>query len=153
VLVVFIGLSALATGWAWRGIGSLCALIPEERLIAFFPPGEGLFRYFGSLAFFALSLCTIVSLAFLFSCCNVKPAAATVVTLTIFLIDRILYFWPQFESYKPYFMTTHMVTWINFFRSPVPWSRMVEDYLYLLGLNATFFLVGCTIFLRRDLKS
>jgi len=153
VLVVFIGGTALLTGWLWRGLGSLCAIIPEDRLLALFPPGEGLVRYFSVLPFFALSLCSIVSLAFMFSCCNMKPAAATVVTMTVFLVDRILYFWPQFVSYKPWFMTTHMVTWVNLFRSPVPWAKMGEDYLYLLGLNATFFIVGCTIFLRRDLKS
>ena len=50
-------------------------------------------------------------------------------------------------------MTSHMVTWVNFFRSPVPWANMAEDYLWLLGLNATFFVIGCTIFLRRDFKS
>ena len=78
----FIGCTALLTGWAWRGLGSLCAIIPEDRLLAFFPPGEGLLHYFGVLPFFALSLCSIVSLAFMFSCCNMKPAAATVVTMT-----------------------------------------------------------------------
>ena len=153
VLVVFIGCTALLTGWAWRGLGSLCAIIPEERLLAFFPPGEGLLHFFGVLPFFALSLCSIVSLAFMCSCCNMKPAAATVVTMTVFLVDRILYFWPQFASYKPWFMTTHMVTWVNVLRTPVPWMKMAEDYLYLFGLNATFILIGCTIFLRRDLKS
>ena len=153
VLVGYLGCTALLTGMAWRGVGSLCAAVPEERLLAFFSPGEGLSRYFGALPFFALSLCAIVSLAFLFSCCNVKPAAATVMTLMVFFVDRILYLWPQFASYKPWFMTSYMVTWVNFFRSPVPWERMSEDYLCLLGLNATFVLIGCTIFLRRDLKS
>ena len=153
VLVAFITCTALLTGYAWRGLGSLCAVIPEDRLVAMYPPGEGTARYFATVPFFALSLCTIVSLAFMFSCFNMKPAAATVVTLTVFLVDRILYFWPQFASYKPWFMTTHMVTWVNVFRSPIPWAKMAEDYLYLFGLNATFFLVGCTIFLRRDLKA
>ena len=153
VLIAFIGVSAFVAGWLWRGVGGLCALIPEERLFALFTPREGLVRYFSALPLFAMSLCTIVSLAFLFSCCNVKPAAATVITLTIFLVDRILYFWPQFEGYKPWFMSTHMVTWIHYFRDPVPWGRMAEDYLWLLGLNATFFVVGCAIFLRRDFKS
>ena len=153
VLVAFIASTALLTGYAWRGLGSLCAVIPEDRLLALFPPREGLVRYFTTVPFFALSLCSIVSLAFMCSCCNMKPASATVVTMTVFLVDRILYFWPQFASYKPWFMTTHMVTWVNILRSPVPWERMAEDYLYLFGLNATFILVGCTIFLRRDLKS
>ena len=153
VLVAYLGVTALLTGLAWRGMGSLCAVVPEERLLAFFPPGEGLARYFGALPLFSLSLCAIVSLAFLFSCCDIKPAAATVITLTIFFVDRILYLWPQFASYKPWFMTSHMVTWVNFFRSPVPWANMAEDYAWLFGLNATFFVVGCTIFLRRDFKS
>lgn len=153
VLIIFIGITALLTGLAWQGLGSLCALIPEERLLAFYSPGEGLARYFAALPCFCLSFCTIVSLAFMFSCCNMKPASATIVSLAILFVDRILDFWPQFASFKPWFMTSHMVTWLNVFRSPVPFGRMAEDYLYLFGLNATFVLVGCTIFLRRDLKS
>ena len=153
VLIVFIGVTALLTGIVWQGLGSLCALIPEEKLLAFYPPGEGLARYFAAMPCFGLSFCTIVSIAFMFSCCNMKPASATIVCLAILFVDRILDFWPQFASFKPWFMTSHMVTWLNVFRSPVPWGRMAEDYLYLFGLNATFVLVGCTIFLRRDLKS
>jgi ABC-2 type transport system permease protein len=153
VLIVFIGVTALLTGLAWQGLGSLCAVIPEEKLLAFYPPGEGLARYFAALPCFGLSFCTIVSLAFMFSCCNMKPASATIVSLAILFVDRILDFWPQFASFKPWFMTSHMVTWLNVFRSPLPWGRMAEDYLYLFGLDATFVLVGFTIFLRRDLKS
>jgi len=45
------------------------------------------------------------------------------------------------------------VTWLNVFRSPMPVWKMAEDYLYLFGLNVTFILIGCAVFLRRDLKS
>ena len=152
-LIVFIGITALFTGLAWQGLGSLCALIPEQKLLAFYSPAEGLARYFAALPFYGLSFCTIVSLAFMFSCCNMKPASATIVSLAILFVDRILDLWPQFASFRSWFMTIHMATWVNIFRSPVPWAKMAEDYLYLFGLNATFFLVGCTIFLRRDLKS
>lgn len=153
VLIVFIGLTALLTGIAWQGLGSLCALIPEERLLSFFPQREGLIRYFVAMPCFGLSFCTIVSLAFMLSCCNMKPASATIVCLAVLFVDRILDFWPQFASFKHWFMTSHMVTWLNVFRSPVPVWKMAEDYLYLFGLNATFILIGCAIFLRRDLKS
>lgn len=153
VLIVFIGVTALLTGVSWQGVGSLCAIIPEERLLAFYPPGEGLVRYFAAMPCFGLSFCTIVSLAFMFSCCNMKPASATIVSLAILFTDRILNFFPQFASFSPWFMTSHMVTWLNVFRSPVPWERMAEDFLYLFGLDATFVLVGCAIFMRRDLKS
>ncbi len=153
VLIVFIGVTALMTGAAWQGLGSLCAVVPEEKLLAFYPQGEGLVRYFAAMPCVALSFCTIVSLAFMFSCCNMKPASATIVSLAILFTDRILDFFPQFASFTPWFMTSHMVTWLNVFRSPLPWPKMAEDYLYLFGLDATFVLIGCTIFLRRDLKS
>lgn len=153
VLIFFIGVTALLTGLAWKGLGSLCALIPEEKLLVFYPPREGLLRYFAAMPCFGLSFCTIVSLAFMLSCCNMKPASATIVCLAVLFVDRILDFWPQFSSFKHWFMTSHMVTWLNAFRSPVPWAKMAEDYLYLFGLNVTFILVGCAVFLRRDLKS
>jgi hypothetical protein len=35
----------------------------------------------------------------------------------------------------------------------MPVWKMAEDYLYLFGLNVTFILIGCAVFLRRDLKS
>jgi ABC-2 type transport system permease protein len=153
VLIIFIGITALLTGLAWQGLGSLCAVIPEEKLLAFYPPREGLIRYFAAMPCFGLSFCTIVSLAFMLSCCNMKPASATIVCLAVLFVDRILDFWPQFASFKPWFMTSHMVTWLNVFRSPMPVWKMAEDYLYLFGLNVTFILIGCAVFLRRDLKS
>ena len=153
VLIVFIGITALLTGIAWQGLGGLCAVIPEEKLLAFYPQREGLVRYFAAMPCFALSFCTIVSFAFMFSCCNMKPASATIVSLAVLFVDRILDFWPTFAPFKGWFMTSHMVTWLNVFRSPVPYGKMAEDFLFLFGLNATFILVGCTIFLRRDLKS
>ncbi len=153
VLVVFIGVTALLTGMAWRGVGGLFAYVPEERLLVLFTQTEGLIRFGSALLFLTASLLTITTLGFMFSCFNAKPAAATVITLTLFLADRILSFMPQFESYKHWFMTTHMATWTNIFRDPIPWERIAGDYLYLFGLNATFLIVGYAVFSRRDFKS
>jgi ABC-2 type transport system permease protein len=153
VLVLFIGLSALLTGMAWRGTGGLFAFVPEEKLMILYPQTEGLIRYGASMLLQTASLVTITTLAFMFSCFNAKPAAATVITLTLFLADRILSFMPQFESYRHWFMTTHMATWTNIFREPIPWDRIAGDYLYLLGLNGTFLIIGFAVFSRRDFKS
>lgn len=152
VLIVFIGMTALLTGLAWQGLGSLCAVIPGE-LLAFFPPREGLLRYFGGMLCYGMGFCTIVSLAFMFSCCNMKPASATIVCLATLFVDRVMISFPQFAPFKSWFMTSHMLTWQNAFHSPVPWTKMAVDYLYLFGLDATFIIIGCAVFLRRDLKS
>jgi ABC-2 type transport system permease protein len=152
-LVLFIAGTALLAGIAWRGVGGIFAFIPEEKLFAVFPAAEGLARFGAALLCYATALCAISSLAFMFSCFNVKPAAATVVTLTVFLADRILYLWPQFADYRGWFMSAHLASWINLFRDPIPWATMAEDYLYLLGVNATFVIVGMAVFCRRDFKS
>jgi ABC-2 type transport system permease protein len=68
-------------------------------------------------------------------------------------VDWILHEMPYFESYHSWMMTTHMNTWMNVFREPLPWSRMVEDYAILFGLDATFFIVGAVVFASRDFKS
>ena len=152
-LIFFIGLTALATATIVRGNGGLFVMIPEERLLALYDFGPGLQRYLLSLPCYALSLLTITTFAFLLSCWNMKPAAATITAIAFFFIDWILHFVPYFETYRPWMMTTHMGTWLNVFRAPIPWEKMAEDYAYLLGIDATFVIIGLAVFQRRDFKS
>lgn len=153
ILSLFIGLTALATATFVRGNGGLFVMVPEEKLIAFYDFAPGLQRYLLGLPCNALSLLTISTLSFLFSCWNMKPAASTITAITVFFIDWICHLLPYFESYRPWMMTTHMATWLNVFRSPIPWEKMVEDYTYLLAINATLLIIGLAVFQRRDFKS
>jgi ABC-2 type transport system permease protein len=134
-------------------VGGIFAFIPEEKLFAIYPMREGLLRFGAALCFYGAALCAISSLGFMFSCFNAKPAAATVITLTIFLADRILYMWPQFADYRHLFMSSHLASWVNIFRDPIPWTKVATDYLYLVGINATFVIIGMAVFCRRDFKS
>ncbi len=152
-LVIFIGLSALGAAMLVRGAGGLFLIIPEERLIAFYDFGPGLTRYLAALPCMGLSMLTISTFSFLLSCFNMKPAAATISAITIFFVDWIFHLIPYFETYRPWMMTKHMSTWLNVFRNPWPWPQMLEDYGILLGLDATFFLVGVIVFSSRDFKS
>ncbi len=152
-LVAFIGVSAFATAFAVRGGGGLFLMIPEEHLTTFYDFGPGLLRYACALPCFALSLLTITTFAFQLSCWNIKPAAATISAITLFMVDWIFHLVPYFETYRPWMMTTHMGTWLNVFRSPLPWQQMLEDYAYLLGLDASFLLIAAVVFSTRDFKS
>jgi len=152
-LVIFAGLSALCLGLLVRGTGGLFPLIPDVNLLVLYDFGPGLERYLGVLPCFGLSMLTLSTFAFQLSCWNVKPAAATISAITVFFVDWILHQMPYFQSYHQWMMTTHMNSWMNVFREPVPWSRMIEDYAYLLGLDATFFIVGAVVFASRDFKS
>ena len=96
---------------------------------------------------------SVTSLGFTLSCFNMKPAAATIATLSYFIADSIFRSIPYFESIKPWFITTHTETWVNILRSPIPWPRMVEDYAYLFAVNFTMVVIGAAVFQRRDFKS
>lgn len=152
-LAFFIGLSALAFGLARQGFGGFFAFQPLDKLFAIYDFGPGLARYLGSLPLLGLGLLSIASLGFMLSCCNVKPAAATICTLSYFIADMIFRGIPYFESIKFWFITSHTETWYNVFRSPMPWAQMLEDYAYLIGVDATFVAIGVVIFSTRDFKS
>lgn len=152
-LAIFIGLSALALGIARHGVGGFFAFQPLERLFVLYEFGPGLARYLGSLPLLAMSLLSMTSLGFMLSCFNMKPAAATICTLSYFIADMIFRGIPYFEPIKVWFITYHTETWYNIFRSPLPWQRIVEDYAYLFGVDATFVLVGVVVFSMRDFKS
>ncbi|MES2570725.1 MAG: ABC transporter permease, partial [Verrucomicrobiota bacterium] len=140
-LIGFIGLTALVAGICYRGTGGLFVFAPLEKIFALHPMQAGLLRYFGSLVMLTLSLSTITSLGFLFSCLKIKPAAATILTLSLIFLDSIFRNIPYFESLQPYFITTHMATWLNVFVTHIPWETVIEDYAYLFGINATCLIV------------
>ena len=152
-LVAFYGLSALLAGVLYQGMGGLFAFAPMEHLFALYEPGPGLWRYLGALPLLALCLTSFASLGFLFSCLNMKPAAATVVTLTIFFFDFIFRNIPYFESIKPYFLTGHMTAWLGIFVQHIDWRGIAGDLAYLLALDATFVVVGIVAFSQRDFKA
>jgi ABC-2 type transport system permease protein len=152
-LTAFIGLSALGIGMLRQGVGGFFAFQPLQQLFVLYDFGPGVQRYLCALPFLAFSLVSVTSLAFMLSCCNMKPAAATICTLTYFLTDSIFRSIPYFESLKPWFITSHVETWYNVFRSPVPWLQMLEDIAYLAGMDATFVLIGVVVFSVRDFKS
>ena len=152
-LIFFIGITALLAGLLRQGVGGLFVFAPVEGVFGLFEFGDGLRRYLCALPFLGLSLLTITSLGFMLSCFNMKPAAATIVTLSIFFIDVIFRNIPYFESLKQWFFTGHMATWLNVFQPRIPTAQMIEDYAYLLAVNLTLVMIGIVNFQQRDFKS
>lgn len=152
-LTVFITVTALLTGLSYRGLGGLFVYAPLEKIFALHGMWDGLARMAGAIPLLSLSLLTISSLAFFLSCTNMKPAAATIVTLSFFFMDSILRNIPFFESYQHLFFTSRMAAWIDVFRQPIPWHDMAQDYIWMTTINLTLFLAGVIVFSRRDFKS
>ena len=153
--VFFVGASGYlmavaAVGWQ----GGLFVMEPKMKVFAAYPEWwEGASRLALSAAGVGLSMITLSSIAFMFSCLKIKPAAATIITLTILFVDMILQNFPFFKPYESYFITWRMGAWIFLMEQNIPWAKITESFALLTGLNITLFILGWLSFQLRDFKT
>lgn len=153
--VFFVGISGYAMAVAAVGWeGGLFVMEPKMKVFAAYPDWwEGAGRLALSAVGIGISMITISSIAFMFSCFRIKPAAASIITLTILFVDMILQFFPFVKPYESYFVTWRMSAWVFLMEQHISWPKIIESYAFLLGLNATLFIIGWLAFQTRDFKT
>jgi ABC-2 type transport system permease protein len=152
-LALFIVLSSLVLGVLDRGLGPFFIVDPFQHVAGVFDTGVGLGRYVLATMFLCFAMSTIACLGFMFSCFNMKPAAATIVTLSVYFADIILYKIPVFDDIKGWFISGHMNKWSQFFQPKIPWDVVGQSAGYLLAFDLFFLACGAIYFARRDFKS
>ncbi len=153
LLVVVLAGTALAMARIWFPWGGMFVSFPPGIGFNLFPADVGFRLYMWSMLFMALNASVVVGLAFMFSCFNMKPAAATILALTVILFSMVMENIPFFEPFKEWFPTYHFHTWLRIFSTPTPWNSVGQTLSVLLALNLTTFLVGASAFQVRDIKS
>ncbi len=154
VLIQFITWSAFGLGLALKGWGGgFFVMAPEIGLLSFYDWDFGLQRFALASVFLSCSMMTISSIAFLFSCLPIKPAAATIGALSYFIIDRILKETGFMENYDHLLLTKHIVSWTRLLVEDIPWPIIIRDYTALAAVCLTCLILGIAIFESRDLKS
>jgi ABC-2 type transport system permease protein len=153
VLALFIVLTSLAFGVLDRGLGPFFVVDPFQKLTGIFNVGVGLDRYVMATAALCFSMTTLACLGFMFSCFNMKPASATIVTLSVYFADIILYKIPFFEDIKGYFLSANMNKWSQLFQPAIPWKDLGHNAAYLIAFDIAFLAIGAIYFARRDFKS
>ncbi len=152
LLIASLGGFALLFAVLWFPWGGLFVFIPGE-MFSVFDAATGWQRYALAHVFMIAKAFTVLSLAFMFSCGNMKPAAATILALSFFFMSAILQQIPYFKDLQHWFLTYHLNLWQLIFTERIPWWRMGESLSILLGCNFTFLIIGCTVFQVRDIKS
>jgi ABC-2 type transport system permease protein len=153
-LIVFIGATSLLAGLLNRGAGGgLFVWAPEEGVFEILSFSTGMARYALSLPMLALSTLTVSSIAFMFSCFKIKPATATILTVSIMVVDMILQRLPFAASYRDYALATHMAVYVKVYLQPIPWAEILRGYAFLAGIDASCFIIGWFAFQSRDFKS
>lgn len=157
--IIFAALLVFALGFFALGFASL--LFPWKGMFVFVPgqafsvlaASEGLVRFGLAHCVLAANASVVLTIAFMFSCFNMKPAAATILALTFLFVNLVLEAIPFFDRYENWFVTHHFKCWLMIFQNPIPWAQIMESEAILAGVIATAFTIGCTVFYVRDIKS
>jgi ABC-2 type transport system permease protein len=152
LLVAALGAFGVFFGHLFFGFGGLFVFIPGE-LFSVFSASEGWEHYAVSNTFLIVKAISIMSAAFMFSCFNVKPAAATILALSFFFVNAVLQQIPYFRDYQHFFFTHHLNLWQLMFGQPIPWWKAGQSFSVLVGFNISFLVIGCAVFHARDIKS
>jgi ABC-2 type transport system permease protein len=151
-----ITLGAIALGFArilfpWKGMFVFGEV--SNPVFGLFPPDEGLKLYMLSHLLMAMNAVTMLSIASMLSCFNMKPAAATILALSFLFMNMVLEHIPFFETYQDWFITHHFTRWISLYQTPTPWTLIAQSEIVLLATIATTFVIGALAFQVRDIKS
>ena len=152
VLVLALGLTALVFArvlFPWKG---MFVFVPGHAF-SVLAADEGMLRLVFSHLFLAVNATVMVSVAFMFSCFNMKPAAATILALSFIFLSAVMESIPFFDRYENWFITHHFKCWLLVFQNPIPWVQIIQSEIILLATNATAFVVGSMAFQVRDIKS
>jgi ABC-2 type transport system permease protein len=152
VLVAALGATALAFARLWFPWRGMFVFLPG-MVFNILTTGTGLKLYLWSHLLMALNANVVLGMAFMFSCFNMKPAAATILSLTVMFINLVLEAIPFFERYQDWLLTYYFRTWVLIYAQPTPWERFTETLCVLLAFNLTTFLIGAAAFQVRDIKS
>jgi ABC-2 type transport system permease protein len=151
VLVVVLGVTALGFARLWFPWRGMFVMGPD--LFNVLDAGSGFKLYVFSHLFMTVNASVIFALAFMFSCFNMKPAAATILALSLLFVNLVMESIPFFQQYREWFLTYHFSVWHLVYADPIPWGRISSSLCILVASNLTAFLVGAAAFQARDIKS
>lgn len=152
ILVTVLGMTALGLArlfFPWQG---LFVFVPGQAF-SVLSADEGFVRYLSAHVFLVVNASTVLSIAFMFSCFNMKPAAATILALSYLFVNLVMEGIPFFDRYDNWFITHHFRCWLMVFRDPFPLWQIIQSQVLLLAGCATVFVIGSTAFHVRDIKS
>lgn len=157
--VLVVALGAIALGFAclyfpWKGMFVFGQAQPEaDMTFSLFTSHQGLTLFAFSHIFMVINTITLMSVAFMFSCFNMKPAAATILALSYMFVNMVMERIPFFDRYQNWFITHHLACWFLVFQQPTPWPQIYQSETILLAVSATAFIIGAMGFQVRDIKS
>ncbi len=146
---------------AFLSLGVSILLFGRGELIAFrgkliiFTPDDVLWRFIYAYLYAILSMTTVFSLSFFFSSFVENAIGPIIASMAVMIILLVLSALPKefFENIQPYFFTTHMTKWENFFDENVNFKEILNSAFVLVVYSSVFFILTTINFVRKDILS
>jgi len=153
LLVLFLALLSTSFGLAFFGTGDL--IFFQEGYLLLLPEHELWWRFIFAYVGAIIAMCTVTSLAFLFSSFVENPIGPIISTMAVIIILLIIGELPIefFQNLRPYLFTTYFTIWMKAFEEPINLQLMITWAIYLLLYSFTFFILTLYIFRRKDILS
>ncbi len=158
VLVIVLAAVALLAArvlFPWKGmfVFGNTQTGPDGSIFSVFSASQGMHLYAFSVLFMVMNAVTLLSVAFMFSSFNMKPAAASILALSYLFMNMVMQHIPFFEEYQKWFVTYHFESWFLIFQQPTPWAQLLQSQITLIAISTTAFMIGAMGFQVRDIKS
>lgn len=149
---------------AWLALLSLgvsCLVFGTGELISFrgkliiFAADDVLWRFLAAYGYAMLSMFTVFALSYFFSSLVENAIGPIVSTMAVIIILIILTALPIdfLKEISPYFFTSHMIQWEDFFGDPVDYEKIFKSALVLAGHIIGLCLVTTYLFTKKDILS
>ncbi len=152
----------LLLAWlAFLSLGVSLLIFGTGELITFsdgliiFQSNDILWRFGMAYLFAAISMSAVFSVSFFFSSMVENAIGPIVASMAVIIIFFILSALPIdiLQDMKPYFFTSHMGIWTNFFHDPVDYSEILKSGLILLAHILGLYGITLYLFIKKDILS
>lgn len=152
MMVIVMGGLSLGLGMGVFGEGDL--LVMKDRILIF-QQDDALWRIFAAFGFSVLSMSTVAALTFMFSSMTDNPVTPIIIMMSLIIAFMILGMidLSLFRAMKPFFFTTYMSGWREFFSDPVSYASLAKSAGVLSAHILGSLLFTLYYFKRKDITS
>ncbi len=152
LFILFIGLMSLGVSLLLFGSGELIAM---KNKIIIYASNDILWRMVWAYSFTILSMLTVMAISIFFSSMVSNAIGPIVATMAIIIVFLILSAIPVdfLQNIRPYFFTSHLTQWNEFFNDPVDFNEVAKSALILIAHIVGLYLLTAWAFIKKDILS
>ncbi|MCX7875263.1 MAG: ABC transporter permease [Melioribacteraceae bacterium] len=152
LFILFLIIISLFASILFFGTGELVSL---RNKIIIFASNDVLWRLIYAYLYAMLSMMMVMTLSIFFSSMVSNAIGPIITTMAVIIVFLILSAIPidLLQDLKPYFFTSHLVQWDEFFNDPIDFNAILNSASILILHIVVLYSLTTIIFLRKDILS